>query len=47
MAGKYEIACEHEHSCCVLLAKKCYKIEGIWHTWIDFEKFHDVEIKFK
>ena len=35
----YEIACEHEHSCCVLLARKEFKIDGQWHTWIDYDKF--------
>src|SRR5690554_794965 len=36
----YEVACEHEHSCCVLLARKEFKIEGQWNTWIDYDKFH-------
>ncbi|KAK7291191.1 hypothetical protein RIF29_06134 [Crotalaria pallida] len=41
--GEYEVACEHAHSCCVLLAKtKKFKIDGQWHTWIDYEKFHDL-----
>ncbi|XP_051139334.1 S-adenosyl-L-methionine-dependent tRNA 4-demethylwyosine synthase [Andrographis paniculata] len=41
--GAYEVACEHEHSCCVLLAKvDRFKINGQWHTWIDYEKFHDL-----
>jgi wyosine [tRNA(Phe)-imidazoG37] synthetase (radical SAM superfamily) len=41
--GEYELACEHVHSCCVLLAKASkFKIEGAWHTWIDYEKFHDL-----
>ena len=56
MLPDYEIACEHEHSNCVLIAHKkvrieanCYelvlciisqfKIDGRWHTWIDFDKF--------
>ncbi|CAL5205912.1 unnamed protein product [Lathyrus oleraceus] len=41
--GEYEVACEHVHSCCVLLAKtKKFKIDGQWYTWIDYEKFHDL-----
>ncbi|XP_027331417.1 S-adenosyl-L-methionine-dependent tRNA 4-demethylwyosine synthase [Abrus precatorius] len=41
--GEYEVACEHAHSCCVLLAKtKKFKIDGKWYTWIDYEKFHDL-----
>ncbi|XP_061358067.1 S-adenosyl-L-methionine-dependent tRNA 4-demethylwyosine synthase isoform X1 [Gastrolobium bilobum] len=41
--GEYEVACEHAHSCCVLLAKtKKFKIDGQWYTWIDYEKFHDM-----
>lgn len=37
---RYEIASEHEHSCCILLANvEKFKIEGRWHTWIDFDKF--------
>ena len=39
----YELACEHQHSVCFLIAnkKKFYK-EGRWHTWIDYEKFHQL-----
>ncbi|CAM8922042.1 unnamed protein product [Rhodiola kirilowii] len=41
--GEYEVACEHVHSCCVLLAKvDKFKVNGQWHTWIDYEKFHDL-----
>ncbi|KAL3695249.1 hypothetical protein R1sor_009325 [Riccia sorocarpa] len=41
--GEYELACEHVHSCCVLLAKVSkFKKEGGWYTWIDYEKFHDL-----
>ncbi|CAN4122839.1 unnamed protein product [Withania somnifera] len=40
---EYEVACEHVHSCCVLLAKvDKFKIDGQWFTWIDYEKFHDL-----
>lgn len=39
LSDDYELACEHRHSCCVLIAKKEYKVDGKWHTWIDFDKF--------
>jgi tRNA wybutosine-synthesizing protein 1 len=35
----YEIACEHEHSNCLLIARSTFKVDGKWHTWIDYEKF--------
>lgn len=41
--GEYQVACEHAHSCCVLLAKvDKFKVRGQWFTWIDYEKFHDL-----
>ncbi|GAB2222556.1 hypothetical protein Drorol1_Dr00016674 [Drosera rotundifolia] len=41
--GQYEVACEHVHSCCVLLAKvNKFEVDGQWYTWIDYEKFHDL-----
>ena len=42
LGGEYGIASEHEHSCCVLLAKKELHIDGAWHTWIDYDKFHQL-----
>ncbi|CAE7549070.1 tyw1, partial [Symbiodinium microadriaticum] len=39
-APVYSIATEHEHSCCVLLAREDkFKVDGVWHTWIDYRKF--------
>ncbi|XP_066936277.1 S-adenosyl-L-methionine-dependent tRNA 4-demethylwyosine synthase TYW1-like isoform X2 [Clytia hemisphaerica] len=38
----YEIASEHEHSNCVLLAHKRFKINNKWHTWIDYPKYHQL-----
>jgi tRNA wybutosine-synthesizing protein 1 len=36
---EYGIAAEHEHSCCVLLARKDrFLRDGVWHTWIDYDK---------
>jgi len=41
--ARYELACEHEHSLCVLIANKNkYFKQGTWHTWIDYEKFHQL-----
>lgn len=40
---EYGLACAHEHSCCVLLAKRDpYFRGGRWHTWIDYERFQDL-----
>lgn len=45
--GVYGIATEHEHSCCVLLARKdIYLKEGKWHTWIDYPKFSALAKRF-
>jgi tRNA wybutosine-synthesizing protein 1 len=40
----YSIASEHEHSCCVLLANTSkFNQNGVWHTWIDFDKFIELQ----
>ncbi|CAJ1398365.1 unnamed protein product [Effrenium voratum] len=39
---QYELACEHQHSCIVLLANKRFKVDGRWHTWIDYDRFHQL-----
>ena len=36
----YEIVSEHIPSRVIMFAKKKFKIDGLWHTWIDFEKWH-------
>jgi tRNA wybutosine-synthesizing protein 1 len=38
----YGFACEHRHSCCVLLAHKKFCVKGQWHTWIDYDRFHEL-----
>ncbi|NXE23848.1 TYW1 synthase, partial [Ardeotis kori] len=38
----YEIACEHEHSNCLLIAHKKFKINGEWCTWIDYGRFQEL-----
>jgi tRNA wybutosine-synthesizing protein 1 len=35
----YGIAAEHAHSCCILIASTRFKINGHWHTLIDYDKF--------
>lgn len=42
----YGLACEHAHSCCILIAHKSLKINGQWHTWIDYPKFHELVQEF-
>ena len=39
---EYELVTEHIPSRAVLMAKRKFKKQGIWHTWIDFEKYHDL-----
>lgn len=38
----YGIAAEHAHSCCILLASDRFKVDGKWHTTIDYNKFFDL-----
>ncbi|VDI56049.1 tRNA wybutosine-synthesizing protein 1 [Mytilus galloprovincialis] len=38
----YEIASEHEHSNCILIANTKFKVDGEWWTWIDYPKFHQL-----
>lgn len=35
----YDIAAEHAHSCCILIASNRFLIEGKWHTLIDYDRF--------
>lgn len=42
MLPEYEVACEHEHSNCILIAHNKFKIENEWWTWIDYEKFQEL-----
>ncbi|XP_072308721.1 S-adenosyl-L-methionine-dependent tRNA 4-demethylwyosine synthase TYW1 [Eucyclogobius newberryi] len=42
MLPQYEIACEHEHSNCLLIAHSKFKIDGEWWTWIDYERFQEL-----
>ncbi|KAK3938784.1 hypothetical protein QBC46DRAFT_317035 [Diplogelasinospora grovesii] len=36
---KYGIAAEHAHSCCILIASERFRVDGKWHTLIDYDKF--------
>lgn len=36
----YELVSEHIPSQVVMIAKKKFKKNGVWYTWIDFDKFH-------
>ncbi|XP_042544080.1 S-adenosyl-L-methionine-dependent tRNA 4-demethylwyosine synthase TYW1-like [Dipodomys spectabilis] len=38
----YELACEHEHSNCLLIAHRKFKIDGEWWTWIDYGRFQEL-----
>ncbi|KZF19327.1 hypothetical protein L228DRAFT_285757 [Xylona heveae TC161] len=38
----YGIAAEHAHSCCILLASTNFRINGRWHTLIDYDRFFDL-----
>ncbi|NXN37102.1 TYW1 synthase, partial [Rhinoptilus africanus] len=38
----YEIACEHEHSNCLLIAHKKFKVDGEWCTWINYGRFQEL-----
>nr|XP_027203778.1 S-adenosyl-L-methionine-dependent tRNA 4-demethylwyosine synthase-like [Dermatophagoides pteronyssinus] len=38
----YGLACEHEHSNCLLLARRKFYINNQWYTWIDYSKFNQL-----
>lgn len=38
----YGIAAEHAHSCCILVGSNQFKIDGEWHTHIDYAKFFEL-----
>lgn len=42
LLDNYDIASEHEHSNCILLANKKFLINNKWHTWIDYNKFQEL-----
>ncbi|MFH2106867.1 MAG: 4-demethylwyosine synthase TYW1 [Candidatus Micrarchaeota archaeon] len=40
----YEIISEHIPSRVVMFAKKKFRKDGKWHTWIDFDKFNELAL---
>ncbi|KAL8381637.1 hypothetical protein RB595_005766 [Gaeumannomyces hyphopodioides] len=38
----YGLAAEHAHSCCVLLASERFRVNGKWHTRIDYDRFFEL-----
>jgi len=41
--GTYGLASEHEHSCCVCIARRDqYWVDESWHTWIDYDRFAEL-----
>ncbi|NXO44212.1 TYW1 synthase, partial [Locustella ochotensis] len=38
----YGIACEHEHSNCLLMAHSKFQVDGEWRTWIDYSRFQEL-----
>ncbi|KAF1787344.1 tRNA wybutosine-synthesis [Phytophthora cactorum] len=46
VSGDYALESEHTHSNCVLIARKKICRDGVWHTWIDDERFHKLIAKY-
>ncbi|KAF7722478.1 S-adenosyl-L-methionine-dependent tRNA 4-demethylwyosine synthase [Apophysomyces ossiformis] len=42
LGSGYEIACEHAHSCSILIASTDFKVNGEWYTHIDYPKFFEL-----
>lgn len=38
----YGIGAEHAHSCCILLASDRFKVDGRWHTRINYDRFFEL-----
>lgn len=38
----FAVASEHAHSCSVLLANEAFRVDGRWHTWIDYSRFAEL-----
>ncbi|XP_050340245.1 uncharacterized protein LOC126766532 [Bactrocera neohumeralis] len=43
----YHIACEHEHSCCVLIALDKFYFNNRWNTWIDYARFFELAAQYE
>jgi tRNA wybutosine-synthesizing protein 1 len=46
VSNEYEIASEHQHSLCLLLAHIKFKIDDEWYTFINYDKFHELNREF-
>jgi wyosine [tRNA(Phe)-imidazoG37] synthetase (radical SAM superfamily)/flavodoxin len=46
LSDEYDLACEHVHSCCILIAHKSLHVDGKWRTWIDYERFQQLVHEF-
>jgi len=44
---QFDLACEHEHSNCLLLANTKFRVNDQWHTWIDYDRFHELVARYK
>lgn len=42
MLPGYQLMSEHEHSNSLLIANERFLIDGRWHTWIDYDRFHSL-----
>eukprot|EP01045_Picozoa_sp_COSAG04_P008359 COSAG04_NODE_460_length_13977_cov_5.936662_11_plen_748_part_00 len=42
---EYELASEHAHSNCMLVGRVDMKVDGVFQTWIDYPKFHELIAK--
>ncbi|MFT4313210.1 MAG: 4-demethylwyosine synthase TYW1 [Candidatus Woesearchaeota archaeon] len=41
---EFKLMSEHVPSSVVLAAQKKFCIDNVWHTWIDFERFHELAV---
>lgn len=39
---QYGIAAEHAHSCCILLGSERFKVDGRWHSLIDYDRYFEL-----
>ncbi len=45
--SRYSIATEHEHSCCILIAREDkFKINDQWYTWIDYDRYNELILRY-
>ena len=42
ISDEYALACEHAHSCCLLICNKKFLKNNKWYTWIDYPKFFEL-----